>query len=171
MSEDQQQNQQGEEKRQLTALEQLTRPAEEFVNDATVEVAWLSTAVRHMEAYYRLISSLKEPASLRLTPNDDLIYGAFREAFPELNVERLTEEAIKSAEAKAKWRQFCNEMEDKVADFNFATMMRLNARLGYSEENSIVVPRAQFVAIEIARNRLGFNDNLPPPPPSEEGDN
>ena len=196
MSEDQQQNQQGEEKRQLTALEQLTRPAEEFVNDATVEVAWLSTAVRHMEAYYRLISSLKEPASLRLTPNDDLIYGAFREAFPELNVERLTEEAIKSAEgkwrrtdfskqlfltplfllllpstAKAKWRQFCNEMEDKVADFNFATMMRLNARLGYSEENSIVVPRAQFVAIEIARNRLGINDNLPPPPPGEEGDN
>lgn len=62
-------------------------------------------------------------------------------------------------------------MEDKVADFNFATMMRLNARLGYSEENSIVVPRAQFVAIEIARNRLGFNDNLPPPPSGEEGDN
>lgn len=100
MSEDQQQNQQGEEKRQLTALEQLTRPAEEFVNDATVEAAWLSTAVRHMEAYYRLISSVKEPASLRLTPNDDLIYGAFREAFPELNVELLTEEAIKSTEGK-----------------------------------------------------------------------
>lgn len=54
-------------------------------------------------------------------------------------------------------------MEEKVPDFNFATLMRLNSHLEYSEENSIVVPRAQFVAIEIARNRLGFNDNLPPP--------
>lgn len=54
-------------------------------------------------------------------------------------------------------------MEERVPDFNFATLMRLNSRLEYSEENSIVVPRAQFVAIEIARNRLGFNNNLPQP--------
>lgn len=65
--------------------------------------------------------------------------------------------------AKAKWRKFCNDMEQSVEDFNYATLMRLNARQDYNEENTIVVPRAQFIAIEIARNRLGFNDNLPSP--------
>ena len=52
-------------------------------------------------------------------------------------------------------------MEHNVVDFNFATLMRLNSRQDYNEANTIVVPRAQFIAIEIARNRLGFNDNLP----------
>ena len=54
-------------------------------------------------------------------------------------------------------------MCDKVNDFNFATLMRLDASGDYSEANTIVVPRAQFIAIEIARNREGFNVNLPPP--------
>lgn len=98
MSEDQQ----NQEKRELSVVETLTRPAEEFVNDSTVETAWLSTAVRHMETYYKLISSMKEPSSLRLTPNDDFIFDAFKTSFPELNVELVTEEAIKSAEGNLK---------------------------------------------------------------------
>lgn len=40
--------------------------------------------------------------------------------------------------------------------------MRLNSHSDYSEDNTIVVPRAQFLAIEIARNREGLNTNLPP---------
>lgn len=102
MSEDQQE----QEKQELSVVETLSRPAEEFVNDHAVETAWLSTAVRHMETYYKLISSIKEPSSLRLTPNDDFIFATFKENFPELNVELLTEEAIKSAEGK--WQQLSN---------------------------------------------------------------
>lgn len=85
-------------KPELSAVEQLTRPAEEFINDAAVETAWLSTAVRHMETYYKLISSVKPLTEFRLTSQDDLIYEAFTKEFPDLNVESLTEESIKSEE-------------------------------------------------------------------------
>lgn len=53
-------------------------------------------------------------------------------------------------------------MKDKTEDFNFATLMRLNSHSDYKEENTIVVPRAQFLAIEVARNREGHNTDLPP---------
>ncbi len=62
--------------------------------------------------------------------------------------------------AKPKWRQFCNDMKDVIEDYNFATLLRLDSRSDYCESNSIIVPRAQFIAIEIARNREGFNDGL-----------
>lgn len=54
-------------------------------------------------------------------------------------------------------------MENNVEDFNFATLLRLNSHQDYNEANTIVVPRAQFLAIEITRNRNGLNVNLPPP--------
>ena len=85
-----------EQNKELSVCEQLTRPAEEFVNDPAIEVAWLSTAVRHMETYYKLITSVKPLTDIKLTSNDDLIYNAFKEEFPDLNVECLTEEMIKS---------------------------------------------------------------------------
>lgn len=87
-----------EQKKELPICEQLTRPAEEFVNAAEVESAWCSTAVRHMETYYKLITSVKPLTDIKLTSNDDNIYNAFKEEFPDLNVECLTEEMIKSDE-------------------------------------------------------------------------
>ena len=62
--------------------------------------------------------------------------------------------------AKTKWRQFCNDLQELVEDFNFATLLRLDSRSDYSESNTTLVPRAQFVAIEVARNREGLNDGL-----------
>uniref|UniRef100_A0A183ASV3 Polysacc_synt_4 domain-containing protein n=1 Tax=Echinostoma caproni TaxID=27848 RepID=A0A183ASV3_9TREM len=56
-----------------------------------------------------------------------------------------------------KWRDFCNKFEDKVDDFNFATLFRLDASKGYNEDNTCIVPRIQFLALEIARNRQGVN--------------
>ena len=91
-------SQQKESKGELSPGEVLTRPAEEFVNDPQVEMAWLSTAVRHMETYYKLITSVSLPRDIKLTANDDLIYETFKQQFPDLNVEFLTEESIKSAE-------------------------------------------------------------------------
>ncbi|XP_025026491.1 protein PBDC1, partial [Python bivittatus] len=56
-----------------------------------------------------------------------------------------------------KWRPFCLQFEGAVEDFNFGTLLRLDCRRGYSEENTVLVPRIQFLAIEIARNREGCN--------------
>lgn len=110
MSQQPQESQQGAgsqaeelQKRELSAEEVLTRPAEEFVNDEQVEMAWLSAAVRHMETYYKLITSVSPLTNFKLTSNDDLVYEAFKTQFPELNVEVLTEEAIKSPEGMCIW--------------------------------------------------------------------
>jgi len=44
-----------------------------------------------------------------------------------------------------------------VEDFNYGTLLRLDCSQGYTEENTIFAPRIQFFAIEIARNREGYN--------------
>lgn len=105
-------------------------------------------AVEHMQIYFNLISAI-DPKLLRLTPKDDMVYDEFRKQFPELKVDVIDVDQIKSPEAKELWRPFCNKFEGVVEDFNYATMLRIDSKLDYSEENSIVVPRIQFLAIEV----------------------
>lgn len=87
-----------------------------------------------------------------------------------------------------KWRPFCLRFEGLVEDFNYGTLLRLDSRREYSEENTIFgekrglrgrgrtptpqihpgvdlfpffsATRIQFFAIEIARNREGCNDHV-----------
>ncbi|KAH0518408.1 Protein PBDC1 [Microtus ochrogaster] len=56
-----------------------------------------------------------------------------------------------------KWRPFCLKFEGIVEDYNYGTLLRLDCSQGYTEENTIFAPRIQFFAIEIARNREGYN--------------
>lgn len=112
-----------------------------------------------MIVYFNLLSSVKT-RDLRLTPKDDLIYSTFKEDFPEFSLDKIPEASLKSDEAKAKWREFCNKFTNEVEDFNYATMLRLDSGDEYSEKNTILVTRIQFLAIEIARNREGFNDSI-----------
>lgn len=151
----------------LGAAQLLTRPASEFGNDPTVESLWAIKAVEHMEVYFNLISAV-DAKILKLTPHDEDIYNTFREHFPNLDVKRLVESDIKSEESKKEWREFCMKFENVVEDFNFATLLRLDCEQDYAEENTTLVPRVQFYAVEIARNREGLNDavrkNFPPKP-------
>ncbi|KTG35962.1 hypothetical protein cypCar_00032622 [Cyprinus carpio] len=57
-----------------------------------------------------------------------------------------------------KWRPFCNQFEGVVEDFNYGTLLRLDCQKDYTEENTVFATRIQFYAIEIARNREGYND-------------
>ena len=41
----------------------------------------------------------------------------------------------------------------QLADFNFGTLLRLDPTKGYSEDNTTIVPRIQFLSIEAARMR------------------
>lgn len=66
-------------------------------------------------------------------------------------------EELKSESAKEKWRPFCLKFEGIVEDYNYGTLLRLDCSQGYTEENTIFAPRIQFFAIEIARNREGYN--------------
>lgn len=97
---------------------------------------------------------------LRLTPHDDLIYTHFRQDFPDLDVSYINESEIKNNTNKAKWRAFCEKFKTIVEDYSFGTLMRADAKGDYSEQNTMLVPRVQFYAIEIARNREGLNNEV-----------
>lgn len=135
----------------------LSRPADEFGNDETVEAMWAIKAFKHAEVYFNLLSSV-DPKLLRLTPQDDVIYKEFRSKFPDLKVDLIKEDEIKSADGKEMWRPFCEQYKDSVEDYSFGTLLRLDCTDEFSEKNTTLVPRIQFYAIEIARNREGFND-------------
>lgn len=98
-----------------------------------------------------------DPQFLKLTKADDQIYTEFRRSFPDLRVDLLDPEDLKSEPAKEKWRPFCLQFEGVVEDFNYGTLLRLDCSQGYSEENTLFATRIQFFAIEIARNREGCN--------------
>ncbi|KAK5649955.1 hypothetical protein RI129_000984 [Pyrocoelia pectoralis] len=137
----------------------LSRPAEEFENDHSVEAMWAMKAFEHAEIYFNLLSSV-DAKLLHLTPMDDIIYKLFREEFPKLNVAVLDENKLKSTVEKAKWRPFCEKFKDIVEDYSFGTLLRADASKNYDEQNSILVTRIQFYAIELARNREGVNDSI-----------
>ena len=138
---------------------QLSGSATDYINDPVVEQLWTMKAVEHMKIHFNLISAI-DPKILKLTPKDEDVYQAFRSTFPNLSIDVIQVDNLKSEEAKKDWRPFCNQFEGIIEDFNYATLLRLDAKKDYSEDNTIVVPRIQFLAIEVARNREGFNDSI-----------
>ncbi|XP_001600968.1 protein PBDC1 [Nasonia vitripennis] len=137
----------------------LSRPAEEFENDQTIEAMWAMKAFEHAEVYFNILCSV-DPKLLKLTPHDDQIYQTFREFFKDLKVDVINEDELKSEAGKARWRPFCEQFKDVVEDYSFGTLLRADCSKDYSQENSILTSRIQFYAIELARNREGFNDQI-----------
>jgi len=140
----------------LGAASYLKKPAEEYVNDASVETMWAVKAGEDAEIHFNLLCSA-DPKLLKLSKFDDWIYSKFRLRFPEFKIDEIEVDGLKSSVAKEKWRSFCEEMK-ALEDFSFATLLRLNAHDEYTDENTILVTRVQFLAIEVARNREGLND-------------
>ncbi|XP_055986094.1 protein PBDC1 [Sorex fumeus] len=140
----------------MSVAQALSLPADSYGNDPDIEMAWAMRAMQHAEVYYKLISSV-DPQFLKLTKVDDQIYSEFRENFEKLRIDILDPEELKSESAKEKWRPFCLKFDGLVEDFNYGTLLRLDCSQGYTDENTIFAPRIQFFAIEIARNREGYN--------------
>eukprot|EP01130_Rhizamoeba_saxonica_P002673 TRINITY_DN12433_c0_g1_i1.p1 TRINITY_DN12433_c0_g1~~TRINITY_DN12433_c0_g1_i1.p1 ORF type:complete len:142 (-),score=28.94 TRINITY_DN12433_c0_g1_i1:49-474(-) len=136
----------------------MDQNADNYVNHSDVERAWLMKAVKHAEIYERLIKRVDDLQTFNLTPIDDDIYNHFKTLFPNFRLDQIQENELKSAKNKTRWRNFIESYEDKINDFNFGTLIRLDSSLPFGEENSTLVVRTQFYAIEIARNREGFND-------------
>lgn len=126
-----------------------------------IEKQFAVKAVNQMGAYWNLLSSIP-PSKLKLTQFDDEIVERFFEAFPEYNnkekLKVLNEDELKTKEAKERWREYIKNFEERIEDFNFGTLLRINSNDEYSQENTIFVVRIQFYAIELARNKFGLND-------------
>jgi len=52
------------------------------------------------------------------------VYQQFRQLFPDLNVEVVSDDILKSPDAKEKWRPFLMSWEHRVLDFNMGTLLR-----------------------------------------------
>ncbi len=90
---------------------------------------------------------------------DDQIYTRFREQFPDVKVDIFDVDASKTPEGKEAWRKFMEPYDDEIVkDFNFATLMRIDSSKPCDESNTCIVPRIQFLAIELARSREGHNN-------------
>ncbi|KAI8879058.1 DUF757-domain-containing protein [Backusella circina FSU 941] len=133
--------------------------ADELEQLEDIEKQWAVKAMHHAETYFNLISAI-DPSRLRLTNIDDEIYKDFEESFPEINVEHLDENDFKTPQAKEKWRNWINKYEKRVNEFNFGSLLRIDCREDYTEQNTMFGIRMQFYAIEITRNKKGLNDSL-----------
>ncbi|KAH8112311.1 DUF757-domain-containing protein [Phellopilus nigrolimitatus] len=133
-------------------------------NAVEIEKQFAVKAVEHAQVYWNLLEKVK-PTELRLTKIDDEIFEDLSAKFPELveppydGLIKLDEEVMKSSEGKKRWREFIEAYKDKVKDYNFGSLIRMDCKDEYGERNTIFVTRMQFCAFEIARNRLGLNDD------------
>jgi len=144
-------------------LSNVTGNPENLGNDAAIEVHWAMKAARHAETYFNLLKAFPDKNRLKLTKLDDEIYLEFRRHFPKKKVgdlKKLDLNLLKDEESKKKWRKFIVSYKEFVKDYNFGTLIRIDAGLDYSEENSEIVTRIEFVAIELARNREGVNNGI-----------
>jgi hypothetical protein len=132
--------------------------AEDAANMEDMEKQFAVKVVQHMTTYWAILEKVKGSA-LRLTKMDDDIYNHLMETFPDFDpAATIDEDEMKSKAGKDKWRPFMMSYEKKIDDYNFGTMLRSNPKEEYEQNNTIFVPRIQFYAIEIARNRKGLND-------------
>lgn len=135
---------------------------EQAENLEAIEQQFAVKAVMQAQTYWNLLSTRKG-SDLRISAHDDEIYDHFVEEFPEYvedpeKARLLDEDQIKSAEGKKRWREFINKYEKKIDDFNFGTLLRLDANGEYDEANTMFSVKLQFYAIEIFRNRHCMND-------------
>ncbi|VDN56481.1 unnamed protein product [Dracunculus medinensis] len=133
---------------------------ENYVNDTSVEMAWACKAVERAHIHMNLILN-SDTTNLTLHKLQDSLYNEFRRLFPEMNVETVSVSEVElKGTNKEIWRNYCEFFKETVDEYNLGTILRIRADGAYSEENSIIVPKAIFLAIEIARNKEGINGKL-----------
>lgn len=131
-------------------------------NFEDIEKQFAVKAVQHLEIYWRMLS-LRPGSQLSFTKLDSQIYTHLCLQFPAFSTREgaatpLNEDEIKSPGGKKAWREFMMTYEKTVDDYNFGSLLRIDPMKGYDEDNSMFVPRMQFLAIEIARNKWKVND-------------
>ncbi|EME48598.1 hypothetical protein DOTSEDRAFT_67590 [Dothistroma septosporum NZE10] len=132
--------------------------AETADNFEEIEKQFAVKVVEHMSTYWSILEKIPG-STLRLTKYDDEILEHFNKEFPDFDLKAtIVEDDMKSKAGKEKWRNFINEYEQKIEDYNFGAMLRANPAWEYGEKETIFAVRMQFYAVEIARNRAGLND-------------
>ncbi|EFO22973.1 hypothetical protein LOAG_05516 [Loa loa] len=140
-----------------TTVEKVPYETTEYTNDPSFEIAWAVKAAERANIHMSLLLTCNT-TELTMHKKFNIIYDKFREFFPKMNVEKITEIELKG-ENKRQWFTFCEYFKEEIGDYNLATIMRIRADGAYSESNTIVVPKIIFLAVEIARNKEGLNES------------
>ncbi|KAI6203080.1 Vacuolar protein sorting-associated protein 51-like protein [Aphelenchoides besseyi] len=135
---------------------QLCDSGDKYINDPSVEIQWAISSTNKAKIHTNLLLN-SNTRQLKLCKDDDRIAELFRSTFPDLQIKEITVDDLKGSNLE-KWRSFCMSLND-VKDFNFGALLRLRADRSYTDENTVVVPYVIFLAIEIARNREGVNED------------
>lgn len=145
----------------------------EVVNDPGVERVGSAETWRVCEKHWKQLTSTAEPSTLVLSADakeDRHLYNVFRSQFG-LDVRRIAWADLHNDFEMAKWRAVLSACEGRVQWYNMMYLLRADASKSYVEQKDekgpdghsdglLLVPRIQWLMIEIARNREGVNDGL-----------
>eukprot|EP01048_Picozoa_sp_COSAG05_P018740 COSAG05_NODE_2797_length_2628_cov_1.392645_1_plen_338_part_00 len=133
----------------------------EVENSGEIEMHGIMYAIRRMGEHWDLLTSVHTASDLVLSSSreeDTQLYSAFRARFPAMQLDLITEDTLKDTRLHETWRDFLMSQAEQLNEHNMISLLRKDASLGYNDENTMLVPRAQFLCIEIARNRESVND-------------
>lgn len=107
-----------------------------------------------MSVYWAILE--KMPGSkLRLTKCDDEILEHFNKEFPDFDLKAtINEDEMKSKEGKEKWRNFMNQYEKKIEDYNFGTMLRTSPTAEYDQDTTIFGMFLPQLRLDLERKKL-----------------
>lgn len=87
--------------------------------------------------YWAILEKVRG-SQLRLTKMDDEIHEHFKAEFPDFDpASTLNEDQMKSKEGKEKWRNWMNQYEKKINDYNFGTIIRTSPNVEYDQDTTI----------------------------------
>ena len=143
-----------------------------MTNDPKIEEQGIIEAMERADDHWALLLSKTKHHDTVLTESrtkDLKIYHTFLAEFGSTYKEWIAdtqEDAIKNPIQKERWRTFLLAVSQQIGDqngehlTNDLTLLRQNCRKGYTRENTFIVPYAQFLCLEIARNVEGLNDDV-----------
>jgi len=143
-----------------------------MTNDPKIEEQGIMEAMGRADDHWALLLSKTHHHDTVLTETaekDAKIYKSFLSNFGSTYkdwIANAPEDVLKNDTQKERWRNFLLAVSKQIGDqngehlTNDLTLFRQDCRKGYTRENTYIVPYAQFLCIEIARNIEGLNDDI-----------
>ena len=150
----------------------------EVENDPGVERVGSAETWRVCEAHWKQLTAARVPKELVLSEDekqDRHLYHTFRSQFG-LDVSHVSWADLHNQFEMGKWRAVLSACEGRVKWYNMMYLLRADVKKSYSEQKDdmgppddtgvchpdglLLVPRIQWLMVEIARNREGLNDGL-----------
>lgn len=108
--------------------------------------------------YWSILEKVKG-SQLRLTKMDTEIYESFMAEFPDFDpAATIDEDQMKSKAGKEKWRNWVNQFEKKVEDYNFGTIIRTRADAEYDQDTTIFGESGIFFGCGSLREKRGADN-------------